>query len=152
MRTSTAADFGQVRALLVGAGLPVEDLDTVPELRFWVTEDGGKLVAAIGLEQSGTAGLIRSLVVAPSYRKRGLGRSLVATVEQQAEAEGVELLVLLTQTAEAFFKGLGYSVVDRANVPDEIKDSAEFRTLCPASALCMTKSMPSRKPRPVANG
>jgi len=149
MRTSTATDFGKVRALLVGADLPVEDLDTAPGLRFWVAEDGGELIGAIGLEQSGTAGLLRSLVVAPAYRKRGLARSLVATVEREAAAGGIGLLVLLTQTAEGFFSALGYSVVDRAYVPDEVKESAEFRSLCPASALCMTKSV--RLPRPIAD-
>jgi N-acetylglutamate synthase-like GNAT family acetyltransferase len=151
MRASTAADFGQVRALLAGAGLPVEDLDTAPGLRFWVAEDGDELIGAIGLEQSGTAGLLRSLVVAPAYRKRGLARSLVAAVEREAVVERIEQLVLLTQTAEAFFSALGYHVVDRAYVPDEIKESAEFRSLCPASALCMTKSILSQKPPAVAD-
>ena len=149
MRRSTASDFGQLRGLLVAAGLPVDDLDTASGLRFWVAEDGGDVAGAVGLEKTGTAGLLRSLVVAPTHRKRGLGRSLVEYVEREAGAEGVVLLVLLTQTAEAFFKGLGYRVVDRAGVPDEIRESAEFRSLCPASALCMAKSIsPRNEPYP----
>jgi amino-acid N-acetyltransferase len=146
MRASTAADLGPVRALLVGAGLPVEDLDTAPDLRLWVEVSGGELVGAIGLERRRKAGLLRSLVVSSTHRKRGLGRSLVATVEQEARREGIELLVLLTQEAETFFKDLGYRVVDRAYVPDEIKESAEFRSLCPESATCMTKSLVSSPP------
>lgn len=141
MRASTASDFRQVRALLAGAGLPVGDLDSAPGLRFWVVEDGGELVGVIGLERSGRAALLRSLAVAPAYRKRGLGRTLVEHLEREARAEGIELLVLLTQSAAVFFEGLGYSVVDRACIPDGVKQSAQFRTLCPASALCMTKSM-----------
>lgn len=150
MRPSTAADFRQVRALLAGEGLPIEDLDSAPGLRFWVAEDRGELTGAIGLERSGPVGLLRSLVVAPDYRKRGLARLLVATVEREAAANGIELLVLLTQTAEPFFNALGYHIVDRAYVPDEIKESAEFRSLCPASAVCMTKAVPSTSPRPIA--
>jgi len=147
IRASNAADFGQVRTLLIGAGLPTEDLGTAPGLRFWVAEDHGEIVGAIGLERAGTAGLLRSLVVAPGYRAKGLGGELVATLERDAEAGGVEILVLLTQTAETFFNGLGYGLVDRAYVPDEIKQSAEFRSLCPASARCLTKSIPSRRQR-----
>jgi len=152
IRASDAADFRQVLALLTGAGLPTEDLDTAPELRFWVAEDEGKIVGAVGLERTGTAGLLRSLVVAPGYRAKGLGRELVATLERNAEADGVEILVLLTQTAKSFFGGLGYRLVDRAYVPDEIKQSAEFRSLCPASARCLTKSIPSRVQRPIIGG
>ena len=144
MRQSTASDLCQVRALLVAAGLPVDDLDNASGPRFWVVEDGGHVAGAVGLESTGSAGLLRSLVVDPAHRQRGLGRSLVERVESEAGADGVVLLVLLTQTAEAFFKGLGYRVVDRARVPDEIKESAEFRSLCPASALCMAKSISPR--------
>jgi amino-acid N-acetyltransferase len=47
----------------------------------------------------------------------------------------------LTETAENFFRGLGYEAIDRRYVPEEIQQSAEFRSLCPASAVCMTKSL-----------
>jgi amino-acid N-acetyltransferase len=49
----------------------------------------------------------------------------------------------LTETAEGFFRGLGYHVIDRGYVIEELKQSAEFRSLCPASAVCMTKSLVS---------
>jgi hypothetical protein len=32
-------------------------------------------------------------------------------------------------------------VIEREYVPEEIKQSAEFQSLCPASAICMTKSL-----------
>lgn len=124
MRASTADDFGRVRNLLAAAGLPVADLRTAPDLRFWVAENGMEVVGAIGLEQCGSAGLLRSLVIEPAYRKRGLARSLVATVEREAAAGGIGLLVFLTQTADGFFRALGYSVVDRTYVPDEVRARA----------------------------
>ncbi len=58
-------------------------------------------------------------------------------------ANGIEALVLLTETAEAFFTRHGYLVIERESVPDEIKQSAEFQSLCPDSAICMTKSLAS---------
>jgi amino-acid N-acetyltransferase len=143
IRASRAPDFFTVRELLAAARLPVEDLNTAPGLRFWVAEDQDRIVGAVGLESLGAAGLLRSLVVAPSHRQHGLGSSLSATLEREARASGIEVLVLLTETAEAFFRRHGYQVIEREYVPDEIKQSAEFRSLCPASAICMTKSLPS---------
>jgi amino-acid N-acetyltransferase len=141
VRAATAADAAAIRELILGAGLPVTDLDHAPGQRFWVADDGEAIVGVIGLERYGIAGLLRSLVVAPPHRQRGLGAALVATLEREARTSGVERLVLLTATAEAWFARLGYAVVERAHVPDEIRQSAEFSSLCPASAVCMTKPL-----------
>ena len=147
MRSSSAGDLPAVRELLVAARLPVEDLDKAPGLRFWVAEDGGHVVGAIGFEPFGAAGLLRSLVVVPSHRQRGLGSRLVTALEQWADANGIELLVLLTETAERFFEQRAFLAVERAYVPDEVKRSAEFQSLCPASAVCMTKTLLSQLER-----
>jgi hypothetical protein len=64
-------------------------------------------------------------------------------LEQEARAKGIEVLAVLTETAEAFFKRHGYEVIERAYVPDEIRQGAEFQALCPASAVCMAKSLES---------
>jgi N-acetylglutamate synthase-like GNAT family acetyltransferase len=93
------------------------------------------------MERFGALALLRSLAVAPGYRRRGMARQLVARLESEAQAHGVEKLVLLTETAESFFRAIGYEVVDRHRAPDEIKQSAEFRSLCPASAVCMSKNL-----------
>jgi amino-acid N-acetyltransferase len=52
--------------------------------------------------------------------------------------------VLLTQTAERFFSQRGYSRIDRASVPAPVQEASEFRSLCPASATCMSKALGSR--------
>ena len=70
--------------------------------------------------------------------------ALVLVLERDALSAGTEMLVLLTQAAAPFFARLGYSVVDRAYVPEEVNASAEFRSLCPASAICMAKSLVSQ--------
>jgi len=57
--------------------------------------------------------------------------------------------VLLTETAEAFFRSRGYVPVERANVSPAVKQSAEFRTLCPASARCLSKSLGPERSRHV---
>ena len=142
---ASAADRPAVRSLLVEAKLPVADLDSAHDLTFWVVRDGsGRPVGAIALERHGDVALLRSLVVTPAQRQHGLGRALVRAVEQHAAAEGVAQLVLLTETAESFFRRLGYGVIDREKAPTAVASSAEFRTLCPATAVCMIKRVSPR--------
>jgi amino-acid N-acetyltransferase len=145
VQIATTADRAIVRSLLAEAGLPVADLDLAPEPTFWVVRDAGRAIGAIGLERHGDVGLLRSLVVTAGRRRQGLGRTLVRTLEEHADATGVVQLVLLTETAETFFRRLGYAVIDRDIAPSAVAASAEFRTLCPSTAVCMTKRLsPSR--------
>ena len=139
---ATSADRPDVRSLLTEARLPVADLDLARDPTFWVVrDDAGRPIGAVGLERHGDVGLVRSLVVTPGRRRHGLGRTLVRTLEEHAHATGVAQLVLLTETAEAFFRRLGYAVIDRGTAPAAVADSAEFRTLCPSTAVCMTKRL-----------
>jgi amino-acid N-acetyltransferase len=141
IQDSQPDDMAAVRDLLGGAGLPTDDLTCAPGLQIYVLEAEGLLAGVIGLERFGAGALLRSLVVARDYRRHGLGHELVVQLERYAQAGGVERLVLLTETAEAFFRRRGYVPIDRRKVPEAIKQSAEFRSLCPASAMCMTKPL-----------
>jgi amino-acid N-acetyltransferase len=143
IRRGLSTDIPAVLALLQGAGLPTADLKSSEGLKMWVLEARDSVVGTIALERFGTDGLLRSLAVAPEYRKCGFGRELVAGLERDAQARGVERLILLTETAESFFRSLGYEVIDRRCVSEELKQSAEFRSLCPASAVCMSKAIHS---------
>ena len=145
IRRGRDADLVAVLALLQEAGLPTADLASAAGLHMWVLLDNESLIGVIGMERFGARALLRSLAVAPGYRQRGMGHQLVARLEREAEADGVEQLVLLTETAEKFFRAIGFEVIERRHVPEEIKQSAEFRSLCPASAVCMSKLLtPSR--------
>jgi amino-acid N-acetyltransferase len=139
IRRARASDLAAVLALLEGARLPTADIESVATPQIWVLEEHGRVVGAVALERFGAEALLRSLVIAPDYRKRGFGRELVAQVEQSARTDNVSTLVLLTETAETFFRELGYSTTDRQCIGDSLKQSAEFRSLCPASATCMSK-------------
>jgi amino-acid N-acetyltransferase len=141
IRRGKVADLAAVLRLLQGAGLPTDDMTSAPGLHLWVLAIEESLVGVIGLERFGAGALLRSLAIAPDSQRRGLGQLLVAQIENDARADGVEQLVLLTESAQGFFEGLGYEVVDRGYVSEDLKQSAEFRSLCPASAVCMRKSL-----------
>ena len=141
IRRGQLADLPTVSRLLESVGLPTTDLKSALELQTWVLDAKNSIVGVIGLEGFGSEALLRSLAVASEYRKRGLGRELVARLEQDAHADGIKQLILLTETAEPFFRGLGYAVTDRRDVSEDVKQTAEFRSLCPVSAGCMSKSL-----------
>ena len=139
VRRCTAADAPAVFALIEGAGLPTGDLDPGRLAGFVVAEDADGLAGVAGIEVAGTAGLLRSVVVAGRVRSGGLGRVLVAAAEAEARRAGLEELYLLTTSAPAFFGSLGYETVARATVPPGVAALPEFARLCPASAVCMRK-------------
>ena len=125
--------------MLQEARLPTADLAGTSGLSFWVSEDDSGVIGAVALENFGTTALVRSLVVSPAYRGRGVASALVSRAELEAQRQGTARLVLLTETAQALFTRLGYRVIERNAVPDAVRQSAEFRSLCPASAVCMSK-------------
>ena len=138
VRAAAEEDLAVVRLLLEEAGLPTSDL-TTSRPKFTVLWDDGRIVAAGALEPFGSAALVRSIVVAGDRRGAGLGRTIVQELERVASAARIGSLILLTQTAAEFFAHHGYRVIARSNVPPDVQESAEFRSLCPASATCMMK-------------
>ena len=140
IRAATASDLDLIRTLLEGDGLPASDLEAVRP-GFLLACAGTQIAGAGALERYGEAALLRSLVVAAAWRGHGLGHRLVKSLERQARAAGVRTLVLLTQTAQEFFARLDYQVIAREQAPAALRSSSEFRSLCPASAICMAKSL-----------
>lgn len=126
-------------ALLEAAHLPTADLADASAIEFWVCDGVESVAGVIGLERHGEIGLLRSLVVDADARGTGLGATLVVTVEAAAHARGIRRMVLLTQTAREFFLRRGYAVIARNEAPEAVQSSEEFRSLCPTSAVCMTR-------------
>jgi amino-acid N-acetyltransferase len=138
---ATPADGPAIVALLAQAGLPTADLTPAALAGFLAAHDGDALVGAITVERHGDDGLLRSLVVAPAQRGRGLGRALVQAVEQRAREQGLRSLALLTQSATEFFAARGYRVVPRSAVAEALRNSTQFAGVSPASATCMEKNL-----------
>lgn len=140
VRAADGGDRAALRALLAASALPVADLDGAA-IEFLVAADDDIVVGVVGLERFDDTALLRSLAVRADRRGSGLGDALVRAAEGLARAQGVTRLVLLTQTAAEFFGARGYAVIDRACAPAAVQQSAEFRSLCPASATCMVKPL-----------
>jgi ribosomal protein S18 acetylase RimI-like enzyme len=86
--------------------------------RIFVAREGREIVAmasllyTISTAEGGRAALFEDLVVAPEQRKRGIGAALLKHVIEQARAEGVLRITLLTdmqnERAQALYRRLGF--------------------------------------------
>ena len=126
-------------ALLERAGLPVSDLTDAHLNHFFYCGSAAEPDGLIGLELYGQQALLRSLVVAPALRSKGMGGVLLGHAESHAREAGVQSIFLLTTTAETFFRQRGYVTMDRANAPASIRATREFADICPASSAFMVK-------------
>jgi len=136
IRQARPEDRARITALLDGASLPTGGL-TEHLGTFLVAERNQDILGAIGLESYGDSGLLRSAVVDAAFRNEGIGSSLYSELLVLARTAGMRKLLLLTTTAEEYFRRKGFQVIDRAKVEGPITQSEEFRGACPESAVCM---------------
>lgn len=129
----------EAERLLDAAGLPTGDLEDTA-LSVAVDADGTR-VGVGGVEPHVPHGLLRSVAVREDRRGEGLGRELVRALEREAREAGLVDLSLLTTDTAGFFEGLGYEEVPREDVPEAVRESTQFTTVCPDSATAMWKSL-----------
>ncbi|MFJ7497156.1 GNAT family N-acetyltransferase [Streptomyces sp. NPDC097727] len=113
-----AAAWWRERAGAVGAG----------HLQVWIARDAERLAGTIGLVRAPLPNArhraeVAKLMVRPSARGRGLGRSLLAAAERSAADAGVTLLVLDTESgspAERLYRSAGWA--ECGSIPDYAYD------------------------------
>src|SRR4030088_1518625 len=129
----------EVINLLVKNNLPVEDLDESKTLFALIKNES--IIGTGSLEFFGDSALVRSVSIKAEERGKGLGKTINRYLEKIARENGARFLYLLTTTAKEFFTKEGYEVITRENVPGTIKNSSEFSTVCPSSAVVMKKKI-----------
>jgi amino-acid N-acetyltransferase len=149
-RRARASDWPKIQELLQNASLPTED--AVDHLdQFTVGVAATDLVVTGGFEHHGANALLRSFAVAPQLRGRQHGKTLLQHVLRNAAAAGVTNVYLLTETAAPFFERLGFRFLERKDAPPAIRNTQEFKQLCPASARLMARPLSNVDSRLVAD-
>jgi amino-acid N-acetyltransferase len=99
-----------------------------------------QVISCVGLEVYIPSALLRSLGVHPSFQGQGLGKKMVKAASTWAKEHKVRQLFLLTDSAVDFFQKLGFTDINRDQVPKKVQQSIEFTKLCP-TAPCLTKKI-----------
>jgi len=133
-------DVESIVMLLKTNNLLVRDLG-VGQRVFIVARSDDKTVGCVAIEIYGTDGLLRSLAVNADFRGKGIGQKLAMEAETWSCDNGLKNLYLLTTTAAGFFPKMSWRNIDRNSVPESIAASSEFSSVCPSTAVCMTKEL-----------
>ncbi len=133
-------DLAAPRQVLRDAGLPADDLDADGVILYAFEQSIG-VVGYGGFEIYGDVALLRSIVVDPLRRRRGVGARIVRLLLGTLAILGVRRAFLLTTDARPYFEGLGFAVVDRKDAPAAILATRQAAKLCPASAVLMAKAV-----------
>lgn len=88
--------------------------------QYMVARDEGKVIAVGGLRLFWLdLGEICSLAVDSSYARKGLGKAVVAALEEEAKSLGLSRVFALTYEVD-FFKRCGFTVTALSSLPQKI--------------------------------
>jgi amino-acid N-acetyltransferase len=133
-------DLPEILALLEECELPKEGLAAHLSTTL-VARKGKEIVGCSALELYQEFALLRSVAVKPAFRKQGIALRLTRAALDLAKHHKVTNVYLLTETASTLFSKIGFTHIQRSNVPEALRRSAEFTTLCPTTCMVMTKSL-----------
>jgi amino-acid N-acetyltransferase len=137
---AAATDLGEIHELLRSVGLPTEGLEPFLDTVL-VSRSRGRIIGCAALEVYGAVALLRSVAVDAGWQGRGLGADLEEKARGLARSRGVRELFLLTTSAADYFARRGFTRCARDEVPDAVKQSIQFTSQCPASAVVMRRAV-----------
>jgi len=123
--------------LLKKNNLPTEDIH--PGTQLFVMEEENRVVGTVAVEYDYNDALLRSLSVSEEKRNSGIGAELANFIEDYVQKQGVQNIYLLTTTAADFFSKRGYTIINRDDVPDFIKNTTEYSVICSSTSTVMKK-------------
>ena len=138
-------DVDDVLRLLAEQQLPPDGL-VEHAATLLVARDDGRVVGSAALEIYPDGALLRSVAVAATLQRQGLGRKLTEAAINLAEACRAPAIYLLTTTAADYFPRLGFERIARADVPATVQSSVEFTSACQSTATVLRKRLKPRTP------
>lgn len=139
IRQATLSDAAQISVLVdlgvsEGQLLP-RSVDMIAESTddWVVAEAAGRVIGAGSLlHMTPALAEVRSLVVAPEYRKCGLGGKIVLALVEEAKQRGVPTMFALTRAVK-FFERLEFVVTDKEAFPEKVWRDC---LICPVRFNC----------------
>ena len=117
LRETNSRDYSEaVIARVEQSFSPAAVLDLMKRRLTFVAVEGDHVIGTAGLDGN----VVRTVFIAPEHQGRGIGRALMAHVEQAALGNGVTVLVVPSSvTAEPFYARLGFHAVRDSHFGEE---------------------------------
>ncbi|MES2948076.1 MAG: arsenic resistance N-acetyltransferase ArsN2 [Pseudomonadota bacterium] len=140
LRPATPSDWNAIAALLEANKLPLDGAQDHLS-NYLLATNGPEIVGIAGAEVYGDIALLRSVAVAPTAQRQGVGKLLVTRLLEEAMRRQIGKVYLLSVTAPEYFAQYGFKRGSRDNAPQALKASAEFQGACPACAAFMSLTL-----------
>jgi amino-acid N-acetyltransferase len=125
IRVANVKDVRKVKTFLEKACVSVEELESNIE-HFVIMENSEKeVVATVGFQKDGHAGLLRSLVIVPTLTQDKI-LMLFKSVVRLAKESDIDQLFLVTnkEASLSFFELLHFQVVPKETVPSGLQEQS----------------------------
>lgn len=139
--TKTAADDPDLLGALKDEGLAVDDLGEENRTFYVYRSLSGEVLGYGGYELYGRDVFLRSIVVMPEGRGKKIGANLVPLLLYRASRQGAKTAWLLTTSAPDFFAKIKFKRRERSEAPLSILETRQAKSLCPASAVLLSKEI-----------
>lgn len=134
LRPATESDVRDIMAMMhpyitEGSLKAMTEEELLAMIRsFMVYSVNGQIVCAAALRSFGNSCEIAKLCTLPRYQARGRARALVLALAEEARKLGKSSVFALTVEAYVgqFFERLGFTFVDRSELPDEWQQGYDF--------------------------
>jgi amino-acid N-acetyltransferase len=143
-RRAEHSDAGHIAALVnlgvsEGQLLPRTPEMIAASIEDWVVAESGTLIIGIGslLQMTPALAEVRSLVVAPDFRKYGVGGRIVDELVEETRSRGIPTVFALTRAVE-FFERHGFTQTAKENFPEKVWRDCVF---CPVRFNCDETAM-----------
>lgn len=131
-------DDAEFLKALDDVGMPRDDLTASGGVYFALVDAHGGPLGYCGYELLGhSLALIRSCVVPPAHRGKGVGRAIVADLIKILAVQGIDEFYLFTMDADPFFANFGFEIVARDTAPGAIRATSQFTMKCCDDAVLM---------------
>ncbi|TCS95576.1 GNAT family N-acetyltransferase [Hazenella coriacea] len=129
IRKANREDLKGIQQLLVESGLYHHDLSEHLQ-HFLVVEssEGCEILGVAGMEVYHPYGLLRSFVLKREIWKPQIGLQLIQMLLMQAEKLKCDSIFLITNTLAPLFEPLGFSMIQKEELPESIRTSAHLNS------------------------
>ncbi|TYR80183.1 acetyltransferase [Priestia megaterium] len=130
LKIATMKDYDRIQQFLQKA--EISTIGVAENIHHFVVieNDEKEVMATVGFEKEGTAGILRSLVVSPALMKSDI-LMLFESVVQLAKEHGVYELYLVTNKASSvqFFEMMNFQQINHQDLPLGLKQRSYLQQL-----------------------